>query len=212
MPKHIQPGNEPLDPDNVPTYGQWTLVNSKLATLKNLMTSGSSLMTAVRNLLMNSTYGLAALKTKMNSMIRQVDIMWTYESDIITVTSAAGNKTLQSLTPPADLDMDDVAHAYLMLQVREIYNSHAANENKLHGDQYITIFDGTNHNAILLVGNSFTVPALTPGQGKIVYGNFDIKAYVTPGLAMAISWKDADAEENNLLFRDVSTGLRLIMK
>jgi hypothetical protein len=51
MAKHIQPGNDPLDPDNVPTYGQWTLVNGKLASLNTLMTAGSSLMTAIRNLI-----------------------------------------------------------------------------------------------------------------------------------------------------------------
>ena len=73
MPKHIQPGNEPLDPDNVPTYGQWTLVNSKLTTLKSLMTTGSSLITAVRNLLLNSTYGLAALKALLDTMDLKLD-------------------------------------------------------------------------------------------------------------------------------------------
>ena len=133
----------------------------------------------------------------------------------ITVTTTAGDKALNDVTPPS-ISGVTILHAYAMCRFGACYNSNAGGDNyNVGGTTYIQIDDhlGTGYtNAVALEGNVIMANASArQSLGLNVIGDTDIKARVNLGSASSFKWASADAQANNLHIW-LMPGLRILLE
>lgn len=119
-----------------------------------------------------------------------------YTTVLTTVAADQGIGDFVGVAPPI---LTGIKYAYLDVIISNIKNTSAAGSNALDGNQYISIRKvATDYHAILLAGTGFTTAASATMQGPIrLYGNIDIKAYLT-STGNSIIWEDSKSTRDNL--------------
>lgn len=159
---------------------------------------------------------IASLSTNLGRTLCCMDF-WSDPQEEVSVTSGAGTKTLPSVTV-ADLPSGaTIVRAMAMFKFRMIENTNAA-ANKLDGatvastSQVIQVRDdtpGTWRDAINFVDDQFGVAATTREGGDVCIGSIDIAVEVDGNDTYNFQWLLALADQDNLNFNDVQTGLRI---
>jgi len=123
----------------------------------------------------------------------------------VTVTNAAGDKALPTVTIPNITGT--IVHAYAGFKFRMIENTNAA-ANKLSGAQEIQInkAGGAWTDAINFVDDQFGVALSTREGGDCVIGYTDVSGTINVFNTTAqFQWDEAVADQSNLVFNDVQT-------
>lgn len=141
--------------------------------------------------------------------IRTVVEFWSEFDALLTLTTTATNITLPSVVVASLPTGAVVERATAMLRFRMTSNTDCAdNELNSPGSTPPVRVDGAVDAIILTDGMLFT-PATDHAPGTLWVGSEDISAEVDGNGTYTFSFDDAEAVANNLLMRDVQTGLRI---
>lgn len=137
---------------------------------------------------------------------------WSEVEDLLTLTSTAANATLPSVTVAGIPTGATVSRVTAMFKYRVVEDtSAAANSLVLAGTEHIQVdkTGSTFIDAIKLVAGMVQVAASTRDGGDVWVGDIDIKSEVDGNDTYEFRWEGADVTGNNLLLRDLQTGLRV---
>jgi hypothetical protein len=197
------------------TLGMVQDIEDKLDHQEHGLEALKVLIDAIEEKLGNPETGLNALEAKLDlmkgSQLFCLDF-WSDPQEEVSVTSVAGDKAMPSVTV-ANLPAGAViVRAVAIFKFRMVHNTNANNINKLSGAQNIQLRDdtpGTWRNAINLVDDLFAVAADTREGGDVLIGGTDISVEVDENDTYEFRWAQALADQDNLNFNDVQTGLRI---
>ncbi len=151
------------------------------------------------------------LKTSRDRQLFTLDLWSTYTAQI-SLTTGAGDKTLQNITITNIPAGATVVRAIMMFKCRSIANTNAL-VNSLSGAQNIQCqkaVGGAYITGIALAGGEFSVASSSTEGGDVLMGTSDVSAQVPANAAvMNFKWTNALAAQNNLNFNDIQIGLRI---
>lgn len=137
---------------------------------------------------------------------------WSELDDLVTITTTPVNIVLPSVT------VVDVPNGALILRVIAMMKYRAAEDTSgvvnslvLAGTEHIQVdkSGGTFVDAIKLIASTIQLAASSRDGGDVWVGDIDVKAEVDVNDTYEFQWEGADAVGNNLLIRDLQTGLRV---
>lgn len=137
---------------------------------------------------------------------------WSELDDLVTITTTPVNITLPSVTVVGVPNGARIIRVVAMLKYRAAEDtSGAINSLVLAGTEHIQVdkTGGTFVDAIRLIASTIQLAATSRDGGDVWVGDIDIKAEVDANDTYELRWEGADAVGNNLLIRDLQTGLRV---
>jgi hypothetical protein len=145
---------------------------------------------------------------------------WSEPQEEVQLTATQGTKTLPSVTITGLPDGATIAKAVAMFKFRVVENTHATIANKLDGatvantSQVIQVADdtpGTYCDAIDFVDDQFGLTAATREGGDVLMGSLNVSGAgkVDANDGYLFRWLLAKADQINLQFNDVQTGIRI---
>lgn len=137
---------------------------------------------------------------------------WSEVEELLTITNTAADATLPAVTVAGLPSSATVRRVTAMLKYRAVEDtSAAANSLVLAGTEHIQVdkTGSTFIDAIKLVAGMVQVAASTRDGGDVWVGDIDIAAEVNSNDTYEFRWEGADVTGNNLLLRDLQTGLRV---
>lgn len=137
---------------------------------------------------------------------------WSAIDDLVTITTTAADQALPSVTVANLPSGATITRVIAMFKYRAAEDTSAsANNLVLAGTEHIQVdkSGGTYIDAIQLIASSIQVASSARDGGDVWVGDIDIKSEVDGNDTYEFRFENADALGNNLLLRDVQTGLRV---
>lgn len=137
---------------------------------------------------------------------------WSDVDDIITLDTTAGDETLPAVTV-AEIPEDAVfLRVIAMFKYRAVENSNASDNALIAlAAEHIQVdrTGGTFIDAIAMADNAIQVAGSTRDGGDVWIGAINIVSEVDRNDTYEFRMENADVDGNNLILRDVQTGLRV---
>lgn len=133
--------------------------------------------------------------------------------DLITLTNVSADYALPDVVIaglPTGFTIDRVVMMYKMRELED--TSGAANAVNTAAADIQARRNGSSYiDAIVISDNQWRAPASSPSSGDVIIGSIDISGEANGNVTMEFQINDILVDANNLLLRDIYTGVRVYL-